>query len=114
MLISVKNCSPDLCPVHVVVREAVVGCNASLQKPVPDRRLPLKHRRLEGYHLLHPLVGLVHQRPIPTDVPHILKAGARVEPCVEAAPSPKHPGACVGDPVLGEEALGGRGGRGVG
>lgn len=114
MAVFVKDGPTHLCPIHVVVGEAVVGQDAHLDEPISDGGLPLQDWGFEGDEPLDPLVGAVDEAAVPAGGADEGGAGAGVEAGVEAASAAEDSGSGVDDAVLGDEALGGGGGGEVG
>jgi hypothetical protein len=104
----VEDGAADLGAHDVVEREAVVRGDAGLEERVAERGLPRGHVGAEHQRALHPAVGRVDQARVPPGGAHVLVAGTRVEPGVQAAPAAQHPGARVQHAVLRDEPLRGR------
>lgn len=105
---AVEDGAPDLGARDVVEGEAVVGRDAGLEQRVAERGLPRGHGGAEHERALHPAVGRVDEAGVPAGGAHVVGAGPRVEPGVEAAAPAQHPGPRVHHAVLGHEPLRGR------
>lgn len=101
----VKDGGSDLGPIEVIVGEAMLRRHAGLHQRFFQRRRPLHRPRLEGDHLLDPLVGLPHQPRVPAHALNLLRARARVKTRVDAGGAAQDAGPRVDDAVLGDEAL---------